>query len=257
MSNKSQLGFAPIIIVILLAIIAGSSVLILKNIPFNQPKLTPTIQQQSTNSAQIKISPIPIASKTPAPSFLPKKATPTSTSVPSNTSTNNNNSSNNSSNSNSNNNNNTTNSTNNSAPPAATSQPTNTPTSTPTPTPVPTTASTSDSITATTSCNGSSLQVSVSGNLTSPNDRNNGLWSTLVDTQTGQTMIYEYDGNQGSPTIHIAANFPPTGAIRGGSFSVTADGRSYQVKVYAAPFSNGTPSLTNLVAQTSFSKSCP
>ena len=97
----------------------------------------------------------------------------------------------------------------------------------------------------------------VFGDIPSPYDRNSGLWSTLVDSQTGQTMIYEYDDNQGPPTIHIAASFPPTGSIRGGSFSVAGDGRSYQVKVYAAPYTSGTPSLTNLVAQTSFSKTCP
>lgn len=69
-------------------------------------------------------------------------------------------------------------------------------------------------------------------------------------------MIYEFDGNQGPPTIHISANFPATGAIRGSSISVVGDGRTYTVKVYSAPFTDGTPSLSNLVAQNSFSKAC-
>lgn len=82
MPSKSQSGFAPILIIVLLAIIAGSSILVIKNIPFNQPK--PTVEEQSTDSAQLKTSPSPTVSKTPTPTTS-KKATPTPTKTPTNT----------------------------------------------------------------------------------------------------------------------------------------------------------------------------
>ncbi|MBI2334206.1 hypothetical protein HYU96_00175 [Candidatus Daviesbacteria bacterium] len=239
MPIKSQSGFAPIIIVILLAIIVGSSVLVTKNIPFNQSKPAPKVEQQSTGSAQVRISPSPslTPTKKPTPTPTPTKAPESTPSNPANTPT-------------------------PAITPVLSSSPSPTPSPTPAPTPTaaptPTTTSTTNNgITVTTSCNGNTPQVSVFGDLPYPSDRNNGLWSTLVDSQTGQTMIYEYNGNFGPPTIHIAANFPPTGSIRGSSFSVAGDGRTYQVKVYAAPFTSDTPNLSNLVAQTSFSKTCP
>lgn len=107
------------------------------------------------------------------------------------------------------------------------------------------------------SCSGSVLNISVSGDIPSPSDRSLGLWSTLTDEKTNQSMIYEYDANQGYPTIHIAANFPSTGAIRGTATTVIGDGRTYTVKVYAAPFTSTTPRLGLSVAQAGFSKICP
>lgn len=107
-----------------------------------------------------------------------------------------------------------------------------------------------------TSCSGTILNTSVSGDIFSPSDRNFGLWSTLTDGKTGQSMIYEFDGNQGSATIHIAANFPATGAIRGSSIPVVGDGRTYTVSVYAAPFNSGTPSLISPLVQSTFSYNC-
>ena len=71
----SQRGFVPILIVILLAIIVGSSVLIIKNIPFNQSEPASGVEQSSTSSAQVRVSPSPIVSKTPSPTLSSKKAT--------------------------------------------------------------------------------------------------------------------------------------------------------------------------------------
>lgn len=242
MPSKSQSGFAPILIVILIAIIGGSTAFVFKNIPFNQPKQTPIMEKQGTSSAQVNVSQGPSKKLTPKP-IASAKATPTSS--PSNTA-----SGSTSNNSNSN--------------PTPTATPVTSSNSTqvasPSPIPIPSPSSTSTTnsgITVTTSCNGSSAQVSVYGDIPSPSNRNDGLWCTLVDNKMGQTMIYEYDGNQGYSTIHIAANFPPTGSIRGNSFSVIGDGRTYEIKVYAEPFTSGTPSLNNLVAQTSFSITCP
>lgn len=114
MPSKSQSGFSAILIVILLAIIAGSSVVIIKNIPNNQPKPIPIVEKQSTDSgAQIKTSPSPTISKTPTP-ITPKQATPT----PTKTTTVNNTSNNSNSNTN-----------------TSTPNPTNTPTPTPIPSP--------------------------------------------------------------------------------------------------------------------------
>jgi len=79
----------------------------------------------------------------------------------------------------------------------------------------------------------------------------------LEDKSNGQTMTYEYTGNQGQPTSHVAANIPPTGPIRGSSLSLSGDGRNYVSKAYAAPFTYGTPSLSNVITEVSFSKKCP
>lgn len=108
-----------------------------------------------------------------------------------------------------------------------------------------------------TSCSGADLKVSVSGDIESPADKSLGLWSTLTDEKTNQSIIYEFDANQGPPTTHIAANFPPIGSIAGqGNLPIIGDGRTYTVKVYTASSTTGTPSLSNLVAQNAFSKSC-
>lgn len=89
MPSKSQSGFAPILIVILLAVIAGSSIVVIKNIPFNEPKPTSVVQQQSTSSAQIKTSPSPTVSKALTPTTS-KKAAPTPTKTPTGTTSSNN-----------------------------------------------------------------------------------------------------------------------------------------------------------------------
>jgi len=72
-------------------------------------------------------------------------------------------------------------------------------------------------------------------------------------------MFYEYDGSQGYPTTHIAANFPGTGPIGGStSVSLVGDGRTFAVRVYAGQDpSHGLPSTSNKVAETNFSKTCP
>ncbi|MBI4039179.1 hypothetical protein HY384_04465 [Candidatus Daviesbacteria bacterium] len=125
-------------------------------------------------------------------------------------------------------------------------------------TPAPSATIIPDLINISTICSDSVLRVSVSGDIPSPSDLNIGLWSTLTDEQTGQSMIYEYDGNQGSGTIHIAANFPATGAIRGKTIPIIGDGRKYTIRIYPAAFTNGIPSFDNLapVPQATFSKNC-
>lgn len=115
MPSKSQLGFAPILIVILLAIIAGSLVLVVKNISFNQPKQAPIIEKQSTDSAQLKTTPTPPVSKAPTITTS-KKPTPIPTKAPTGT---------------------TTNGSNNSSPSSSNNGNSSTPTNPPTPTPTP------------------------------------------------------------------------------------------------------------------------
>jgi len=88
-----QQGFAPIIIVILLTIIGASSFLIIKNIPFNQPKSDQKQESQASNSAQIKASPSATISqaKSKSSSSTPtKKTTPTPTNAPSSSNNSNN-----------------------------------------------------------------------------------------------------------------------------------------------------------------------
>lgn len=115
MPKKFQSGFAPILIIILLATIVGASIVIIKNIPFNQPKLTSIVQQQSTISTRVNASLSPSVSKTPTLTTS-KKTTLTPTKIPTSTVSNNN--SNNSGN--------------------ATSTPTSVPANTPTAAPFPT-----------------------------------------------------------------------------------------------------------------------
>ena len=113
-----------------------------------------------------------------------------------------------------------------------------------------------DGIMVTMSCSGGTLTASVVGNLPSPADRNNGIWGTLTADKTNERMIYGFSGNQGT-TTNLTANFPPTGPIRSGAtVSVVGDGSVYTVKFYAAPYTEGMPSLVTPVAQASFSKQC-
>lgn len=85
MSSKTQSGFAPILIVIVLAIVIGSSILVIKNISINQPKSPPIVEQQSTDSAKTKVSPSPIITKTSTPTATPtvsNQVSPTLTVTP-------------------------------------------------------------------------------------------------------------------------------------------------------------------------------
>lgn len=120
MPNKSQSGFSPILIIILLAVIAGASILVIKNIPFNQPEPSFVVQPQSTDSAQAKTSPSPTAKNSSVTSA--KKPTPIPTKAPTNIPTS---ADNNNNQSNQNNSNNPT--------ATSTNQPTNTPTAAPFP----------------------------------------------------------------------------------------------------------------------------
>lgn len=73
--KPGQTGFAPILIVILIALIIGSSILVIKNIPFKQS--SPPKAEESTSSAVVKESPNPTLSEVPKPITATKTA-PTS-----------------------------------------------------------------------------------------------------------------------------------------------------------------------------------
>lgn len=94
-----QSGFAPILIIILIAIIGASAILIIKNMPFNQQSPASNTTVQSSNSADISSnpSPSPTISKTISQKLTPRvtitiKPTATNTPVPNNNSNSNNNS---------------------------------------------------------------------------------------------------------------------------------------------------------------------
>lgn len=67
-----QAGFAPILIIILIAIIGASVIFIIRNIPINQSQPTTTSATQSSSSSGIESSSSPTISKT-----ISKKPTPT------------------------------------------------------------------------------------------------------------------------------------------------------------------------------------
>lgn len=78
--KPNRYGFAPILIIVLVVIIAGFSILVIKNIPFKQSNPVPNAKE-STGSAEAKASPTTV-------SEVPKltaaaKATPTPTKTPS------------------------------------------------------------------------------------------------------------------------------------------------------------------------------
>jgi hypothetical protein len=70
-------------------------------------------------------------------------------------------------------------------------------------------------------------------------------------------MIYVYMGNQGNYPNNISSNFPSTGAIRGSNIDLIADGRSYSVRAYYAPYTESYPSLGSYIARVDFNKTCP
>ncbi len=76
--TRFQYGFAPILIIILLAIIAGFSAVVIKNISIAQPN--PKVEE-STKSARLKTNLRPPASETPK-STTATKTTPTKTPSP-------------------------------------------------------------------------------------------------------------------------------------------------------------------------------
>lgn len=183
MPNKSQSGFVPVFVVILLAIIVGSSALVIKNVFYNQPRSIPTIEKQSTNSAEVKNNLSSTVSKAPT-LVTSKQSTPTPTKTSTST-TSNNNSNNSGSNSNSNNN---------------TSNPTNTPVSTnapiptnPTPTPTPTSQPAAAYVQVTYPNGGESF--SVGDHLTITWDTNMSLGSCqmqTIDLNNSGTVIGNY-----------------------------------------------------------------
>lgn len=85
--KSNQFGIAPIIIVILIAIIGGSSVLVFKNLPSKQID-QPSVIEEATSSAEAakeQIEPIPAETKAPATfiSPTPKPAAKVTTPSPS------------------------------------------------------------------------------------------------------------------------------------------------------------------------------
>lgn len=183
MPKKSEKGFAPIIVIILLAIV-GASFLVIKNIPINQSQPTPDKGFQASSSGEIKTSPSPSptptkgkgTSFTPAPT---KKVTPSPTNTPS-SSNNNSSSSNTSSN--------------------PTSTPTPTPTQAPTAThtPAPTqtpTPSSSPYVRVTYPSGGENFQV---GNTVTIR------WETNMPM--GSCQIQNIDSNNSGPVVGSSVN---------------------------------------------------
>lgn len=84
----NQNGIAPILIIILVAAIAGSSVLVMKNVFFRQPNSTPKTAD-STNSAAVRVATSSAAPATPAPTktLSPSPKTSARTTTPSPTAT--------------------------------------------------------------------------------------------------------------------------------------------------------------------------
>lgn len=130
-------------------------------------------------------------------------------------------------------------------------------TATPMPTINPTTSS--SYLTATAACSsGDSLNptnhidLSVSGRVPQPSS--DGIWSTITDEETGQTIIYGY----GDRYQNLNANFHGViASIRNqGSMTLQGDGRTYTIKAYYASFNSGVPTLSNPIIQTIFSKTC-
>lgn len=131
----SQQGFAPIVLLALLALI-GSVIFVVKSIPLNQPQPIPDKGFQGSRSAQIKSKPSPTITAKLNTQVLPTVTSSKSTPTPTNKPSSSNNSSSNSNNNSNSSNNNSQNPTNTSTPaPTTPANPTNTPAPTPTPTP--------------------------------------------------------------------------------------------------------------------------
>lgn len=249
MPRKSQLGFAPLLIVVLLAVIVTSSIVVIKNIPFNQPKSALVIKQ-SSGSAEVKISPSPQFAKDTVSASSKKPgapSTPVSTSTPP--------ANNNSANAglNGGNNNNTA---------TATPAPTTTPTSTPTPTFTPvlkthTWNGTNINVTTKCSTGDATFAIEMSGDVVA--GQGNGVWTTL--TGNGRIIVVSYDMGNGSSPSHIAYNFnSQVTSIRGEpSITLQTSGSTtygYEIKAYGAPETYGMPSLSNQIGNVTFATDC-
>lgn len=245
---KNQLGFVPFVVIILFAVIVGATGIIVKNGILVGPQPTPDKGFEGSVSAKLKAkSSNNTVSTTPIPTFTSVKTTPTP--IP------NSNSSNSTNTSSSNNSNNTQT--------VSTSTPTPSPTSTSTPTPTAAPLKTytwnGNHINTTTKCNtgDSTFDIEVSGDVTTTS-YSDGVWTTL--TGNGQTIIVSYDQGNYPSSIHIAYNFnDQVSSIRSGSISLQTSGSTtygYEIKAYSAPFTNGTPSLSNQIGNVSFATDC-
>lgn len=87
-----QKGYVPPIVLILLAVIGISAVVIIKNLPINQPQPSTTNQQEEANSSSVSeesgstITPTKSKSQTPSPTSAPKTGSTNSTPTPTPTS---------------------------------------------------------------------------------------------------------------------------------------------------------------------------
>lgn len=135
--------------------------------------------------------------------------------------------------------------------------------STPTPTPTPKTyIHNGTNINATTICNPnsqSSFNVQISGNIPLQN-QNSGVWTTL--TGNGSTIITSYNAG-GSSTVTVALNSinGSIASIREGNpitlqISNNTTTYGYELKVFEAPFTTGTPNLNNQIGNVSFATDC-
>lgn len=244
--NFHQKGSIPTIIIILLIIIGISGVLIIKNIPTDKSQSTTNqafriTKTESTPTATI--SQAKSKSQTPTPT---QKATLTTTQK-SPTPTSNNNNSNN---------------------PTSTPVPTSTATTIPTPTPTPKTYTyQGNNVNAKTICDQNSsklFNVQISGTVTQHDpSSSNGIWTTL--TGNGVTIVTSYDGGGNAPDqakgVVINSINGTISPIRGGNvmnLKITdpAGTYEYELKVYEAPFTAGTPAFTNPIGNVSFATDC-
>lgn len=172
MPNKSQSGFTPIVMVLLLTVIAGSAILVIKNFPLNQPQPTSVVQTPSTSSAQLQATPSstissPTIIKAPAITTA-KKPTPILTIIPTKTPTGT-----------------TASNANNSSP-----TPTNTPTLAPTNTPTPTAIPVSPFVKVTSPNGGESFKVGNSVTVTWDTNMNlGGCEMQTIDSNNSGTVV--------------------------------------------------------------------
>lgn len=88
-------------------------------------------------------------------------------------------------------------------------------------------------------------------------DTNQMFWTTLVETETGQESILSADA--ANRTVNVAVNVHgQTSPIRGNVIFPLQTGKSYEGRVYVAPWVTSTPVFTagQLLSETDFTTNC-
>ena len=248
MAKINQKGFAPLMVVILVAVV-GVFVVGIKNIQHSIQKPT----SSETPIAQITAppSPSPLTASTSQVKQNSPTASKPSTKPVASAQVSENKTQQTSSNQNSNNSNSTT---------------TNTTSSSPTPSPIPSPTPniksytwTGDKINVTTKCSpgDSTFNIEMSGDVISGDS--NGIWTTL--TGDGRTIIVSYDSGNGSSAAHIGFNFSgQVTSIRAElPISLKTSGSTtygYEIKAYSAPFTYSTPNLSTQIGGVRFATDC-